>query len=119
MYQFVNRIPYKSNVVMSAQPKEGVSYVTNMLCDESFRKYYEQREQVHLAELAHVARVHLVGELGSSIAHEVNHPLTAIANYTKACLCLLETESPDLVKLSDVLLKTHQQALKAGQIISA
>ena len=117
MYQFVNRIPYKSIAVMSAQPKEGVSYVTNMLCDESFRKYYEQCEQVHLAEVAHMARVHLVGELGSSIAHEVNQPLTAIANYTQACLCLLETESPDLVKLSDVLLKTHQQALKAGQII--
>ena len=114
MCQSVNRIPYKINAVMCAQPKECISDFTTLLCDEGFRKYYEQREQAHLAELA---RVHLVGELGSSIAHEVSQPLTAIANYTQACLGLLEAESPDLLKLKDVLLKTYQQALKAGQII--
>ncbi len=80
MCKSINKIPYKINAVMSALPKKCTSGFTTLLCDENFRKYYEQREQEHLAELAHVARVHLVGELGSSIAHEVNQPLTAIAN---------------------------------------
>ena len=108
MCKSINKIPYKINAVMSALPKKCTSGFTTLLCDENFRKYYEQREQEHLAELAHVARVHLVGELGSSIAHEVNQPLTAIANYTQACLGLLETESPDLLKLNDILLKSKR-----------
>ena len=93
------------------------TYFTGIVRDVSLRKHQEQQEREHLDELAHVARLCLIGEMGSGIAHEVNQPLTAIANYTQACLRFIGVENPDLDKLGDILFKVHQQALKAGQII--
>jgi signal transduction histidine kinase len=58
-----------------------------------------------------------MGEMASGIAHEVNQPLAAIASYTQASLNLINTEHPDLLKLTEILSKTQQQALRAGQII--
>ena len=96
---------------------EGTNYFTGIVRDVSLRKYQEQQEKEHLEELAHVTRLCLIGEMGSGIAHEVNQPLAAIANYTQACLRFIGVENPDLDKLGDILFKIHQQALKAGQII--
>jgi PAS domain S-box-containing protein len=96
---------------------DGANYFTGIFRDVSLRKHQEQQEKEHLEELAHVTRVGLMGEMGSGIAHEVNQPLTAITNYTQACLRFIGAENPDLAQLGDVLFKIHQQALKAGQII--
>jgi C4-dicarboxylate-specific signal transduction histidine kinase len=96
---------------------EGANYFTGIVRDVSLRKLQEQQEKEHLEELAHVTRLCLIGEMGSGIAHEVNQPLAAIANYTQACLRFIGVENPDLDKLGDILFKIHQQALKAGQII--
>jgi PAS domain S-box-containing protein len=95
----------------------GTSYFTAIVRDVSLRKQQEQQEKEHLDELAHVARLCLIGEMGSGIAHEVNQPLTAIANYSQACLRFIGAESIDLEQLGDILFKLHQQALKAGRII--
>lgn len=96
---------------------DGASYFTGIVRDVSSRKLQEQKEKEHLEELARVTRLCLMGELGSGIAHEVNQPLTAIANYTQACLRFIRAENPDLDQLGEILFKIHQQALKAGQII--
>ena len=96
---------------------DGANYFTGIVRDVSLRKHQEQQEKEHLNELAHVARLCLIGEMGTGIAHEVNQPLTAIANYTQACLRFIGVDNPDLNKLGDILFKIHQQALKAGQII--
>ena len=58
-----------------------------------------------------------MGEMASGIAHEVNQPLSAISSYTQVSLNLINTETPDLVKLTEILHKTQQQALRAGRII--
>jgi PAS domain S-box-containing protein len=96
---------------------DGVSYFTGIVRDVSQRKQQEQQNKEHLEELAHVTRLGLMGEMASGIAHEVNQPLTAITGYTDACLRHLQTENPDLKKLGQILQKTNEQALKAGQII--
>ncbi len=85
--------------------------------DISERKYREQQDKEHLNQLAHVTRLGLMGEMASGIAHEVNQPLTAISSYTQVSINLLNNENPDLVKLAEILYKTQQQALRAGQII--
>lgn len=92
-------------------------YFTNIVRDVSLRKYREQQDKEHLDELAHVTRLGLMGEMASGIAHEVNQPLSAISNYTQASINLLRTEIIDREKLTDILYKTQQQALRAGQII--
>ena len=96
---------------------EGGNYFTGILRDVSLRKLQEQKEKEHLEELALATRLCLIGEMGSGIAHEVNQPLTAITNYTQACLRFIGAENPDLNQLGEILFKVHQQALKAGQII--
>ncbi|MDI1230052.1 MAG: ATP-binding protein [Methylobacter sp.] len=85
--------------------------------DISELKRREQKDKEHLNELAHVTRLGLMGEMASGIAHEVNQPLAAITSYTQVSLNLVNTEDPDLVKLTEILYKTQQQALRAGQII--
>ncbi len=92
-------------------------YFTKIVRDVSLRKHQEQQDKQHLNELAHVTRLGLMGEMASGIAHEVNQPLAAISSYAQVSVNLIETETPDLVKLSEILYKTQQQALRAGRII--
>jgi PAS domain S-box-containing protein len=92
-------------------------FFTNIVRDISLRKHQEQQDKEHLNELAHVTRLGLMGEMASGIAHEVNQPLAAISSYTQVSLNLISHENPDLAKLSDILYKTQQQALRAGRII--
>jgi PAS domain S-box-containing protein len=98
-------------------PLDGIQYYSGIVRDVSARKLQEQQEKEHLEKLAHVTRLGLMGEMASGIAHEVNQPLSAVVNYTQVCLRFLQNENPDLVKISEVLYKANQQALKAGQII--
>ena len=59
-----------------------------------------------------------MGEMASTLAHELNQPLSAIANYMKGSRRLLEGESDDrATMLRDALDKAAEQALRAGQII--
>jgi len=92
-------------------------FFTGILRDIRQRKRQERENRQHLEELAHVTRLGLMGEMASGIAHEVNQPLTAIVAYTEVSLSLLTMPTPDTVKLAGILAKTHQQALRAGQII--
>ena len=85
--------------------------------DITQRKHRERQDKAHLDQLAHVTRLGLMGEMASGIAHEVNQPLSAISSYTQVSLNLINKEHPDLAKLSEILAKTQQQALRAGQII--
>ncbi len=85
--------------------------------DISERKNKDNKDKEHLDQLAHVTRLGLLGELASGIAHEVNQPLTAIATYAQVSLNILKKENPDLSKLSEIAVKSQEQALRAGQII--
>lgn len=98
-------------------PLDGVQYYSGIVRDVSARKLQEQKEKEHLEKLAHVTRLGLMGEMASGIAHEVNQPLSAVVNYTQACLQFIQNENPDLEKIGEIMYKANQQALKAGQII--
>lgn len=98
-------------------PLDGMQYYSGIVRDVSARKLQEQQEKEHLEKLAHVTRLGLMGEMASGIAHEVNQPLSAIVNYTQVCLRFIQNENPDIEKISEIMRKANQQALKAGQII--
>lgn len=80
-----------------------------------------QRTQARLqelqGELVHIARLTSMGEMASALAHEINQPLSAIANYLKGARRLAEREDFDRELLRDALLKANDQALRAGDII--
>nr|WP_321509226.1 PhnD/SsuA/transferrin family substrate-binding protein [uncultured Celeribacter sp.] len=50
------------------------------------RKRAEEADRQHRLELEHVAKLSILGEMASSIAHELNQPLSAISNYAQGCL---------------------------------
>lgn len=72
----------------------------------------KQRER-----LAHVARLGTLGEMAAGIAHELNQPLAAIANYTQACQRLMAAGDMDAEELGQVLGRVTAQARRAGDVI--
>jgi two-component system sensor kinase FixL len=70
------------------------------------------------AELVHMSRFTALGEMASALAHELNQPLTAIANYLKGGRRLLEQNNPAMRPvLLEAVNHAAEQALRAGQII--
>ncbi|HUG99528.1 MAG TPA: PAS domain S-box protein [Gammaproteobacteria bacterium] len=72
----------------------------------------KQRER-----LAHAARLGTLGEMAAGIAHELNQPLAAIANYTQACQRLTAAGRMDADELGEVLGRVTAQARRAGDVI--
>ncbi len=70
------------------------------------------------AELARLARLNELGEMASTLAHELNQPLSAIANYAQGCTRLLR-DVPDATaaKMREAVEEITRQSLRAGQII--
>jgi two-component system sensor kinase FixL len=68
--------------------------------------------------LMHVSRLAAIGEMAAGVAHELNQPLAAVANYAQACERLLGQANPDLEEVRDALRQITAQAVRAGDIIS-
>ncbi len=70
------------------------------------------------AEMVHMSRLTAMGQLSSSLAHELNQPLTAVANYAEAARqLLLAASNPPPPRVAEFLEKATNQAERAGQII--
>ena len=89
---------------------------TGFVRDLTERQATEKRLQELQAELLHVSRVSAMGQMASTLAHELNQPLTAVINYAKAVKRLLDR--PDGAdKAKETMDKATAQAARAGQII--
>ncbi|MCP3392458.1 PAS domain S-box protein [Bradyrhizobium sp. CCGB12] len=77
----------------------------------------EQELRKAHAELAHVTRVTTLGELTTSIAHEVNQPLSAIISNADACLGWLGREAPDLSAARSSVEWIIEDAIRASEVI--
>jgi len=69
------------------------------------------------SELFRVGRLTAMGELASALAHELNQPLSAIANYLYGAERLVAEEPIDQTLLAEALRKAGGQALRAGEVI--
>jgi two-component system, LuxR family, sensor kinase FixL len=91
---------------------------TGFIRDLTERQETEARLQELQSELVHVSRLTAMGEMASALAHELNQPLSAIANYMKGSRRLLEDSADERgTILRDAMDKAGEQALRAGQII--
>jgi two-component system sensor histidine kinase DctS len=87
------------------------------LLDITERKRARELARQQEEKLAATARLVTVGEMASTIAHELNQPLSAIASYTTGCLNLLAGGEIARGELEEALRKAAQQAQRAGRII--
>jgi two-component system sensor histidine kinase DctS len=85
--------------------------------DITERKRARELVRQQQEKLATTARLVTVGEMASTMAHELNQPLSAIASYTTGCLNLLDDVEVPRGELRVPLEKAAQQALRAGRII--
>src|ERR1700680_894480 len=93
-------------------------FFTGFIRDLTERQKTKPRLQELQSELVHISRLTAMGEMASTLAHELNQPLSAIANYLKGSQRLLEDKPDELSKtLQHALGKAAEQAMRAGQII--
>jgi C4-dicarboxylate-specific signal transduction histidine kinase len=69
-------------------------------------------------DLAHLSQVLSMGELTSSIAHEINQPLTAVVTHGHACVEWLAADPPNLEKARQTVERIIQDGTRAGAVLS-
>ena len=93
-------------------------FFTGFIRDLTERQMTEARLQELQSELVHISRLTAMGEMASTLAHELNQPLSAISNYLKGSRRLLEGNSDERsATMRDAMDKAADQAMRAGQII--
>lgn len=77
----------------------------------------QQRQAELRDELLHVSRLSAMGEMAAGLAHELNQPLAAAANFLGAADMLLEKQGEDGAKIRQLVRLANGQALRAGDLI--
>ena len=79
-----------------------------------------QRERLHEleADLAHINRVSVLGELTASIAHEVNQPLSGIVSNGSACLRWLAKDVPNMEEIHEAIRDIVRDGKRAGEVVA-
>jgi two-component system sensor kinase FixL len=85
--------------------------------DITERKEAEQETQNLRREIAHAGRVSMMGQLASSLAHEINQPLGAILRNAEAAELFMQDESPDLGEVRAILADIRKDDQRAGSVI--
>ncbi|MDR0379391.1 MAG: PAS domain S-box protein [Candidatus Accumulibacter sp.] len=85
--------------------------------DITARRQVERLAQQQQEKLQATSRLVTMGELASTLAHELNQPLSAITSYAAGCLNRLESGDFSMDEIREVLEKLGVQAQRAGRII--
>ena len=93
------------------------SHVLVMAFDVTERNQSRARIEQTSAELAHAARVSLLGQLSASITHEVNQPLTAILNHARSATSWISRDEPNLAEVSSSLTRIVANGNRAADVI--
>jgi PAS domain S-box-containing protein len=91
--------------------------VIGVTMDVSAQKQADLALQTQREEMGHLNRVSLMGEMTASVAHELNQPLTAIANNASAARRFLERGNLDPVLLQQLLQDMVADSQRAGAVI--
>ena len=97
---------------------EGRRIFTGFIHDLTERRVADMRLRDLQAELAHVGRISEMGTLASSLAHELNQPLTALTSYCEGARQLLDgsPDADDIETAREAMKDAAGEAIRAGQI---
>lgn len=97
---------------------EGDEYVFAFVTDITARKQAEEELRFFQDEMAHMLRINTMTEMAAGIAHELNQPLCAIANYARVCINRLDqTENSDYEDVHQHLETISELAHQSGSVI--
>ncbi|HXI73743.1 MAG TPA: sensor histidine kinase [Verrucomicrobiae bacterium] len=91
--------------------------ITELLAQRRKRRRAEAEILNQRTELAHVSRVSTMGQLTSTLAHELNQPLGAILRKAQAADIFLQNEKPDLEEIRAISAEIRKDVERAGQVI--
>lgn len=109
---------FPMNLAVGEVTWRGSRAFTGFIRDLTYK--WETERQLHSlqAELAHVSRINTMGSLATSIAHELNQPLTAAVNYAQAARDLLKlSDTKDNELLVEALDGCANQTLRAAEVL--
>lgn len=93
-------------------------FFTGFIRDLTEREESQARLHEVQSELARLSRLNELGEMASTLAHELNQPLAVIANYAQGCVRFLkDMDDAPAARLREALEETAKQSLRAGGII--
>ncbi|MDE8650615.1 PAS domain-containing sensor histidine kinase [Novosphingobium album (ex Liu et al. 2023)] len=97
---------------------EGQRLFTGFIRDLTDRQRTQEKLEELQSELIHVARVSAMGTMASTLAHELNQPITAVANYVETVRDMLaEPDLEDIPEMVEALEDAAREALRAGNIV--
>ena len=91
--------------------------ISGLLHERRRRHLAEVEARQRLAELAHVNRYATVGQMTTSIAHELNQPLGSILTNTETAELMLKGSSPNLGEIRDILADIKRDDQRASEVI--
>ncbi|AWL98484.1 HAMP domain-containing sensor histidine kinase [Bradyrhizobium ottawaense] len=91
--------------------------ISGMLHERRRRQVAEVESRQRLAELAHANRYSAVGELTTSIAHELNQPLGSILTNAETAELMLKAASPDIDEIRQILADIRRDDQRASEVI--
>ena len=110
--------PFPMELAVGEMKSGDQRFFTGFIRDLTERQRTEARLQELQSELVHISRLTAMGEMASTLAHELNQPLSAISNYLKGSRRLLEGRSDEKsTMMRNALDAAADQAVRAGQII--
>lgn len=107
----------ETHVVPLRDGRDKVISLLGITRDITARKHAEDEVRLHYRELAHASRVNTMGEMASGMAHELNQPLAAIANYSRGCLRRMRSGTGTVDDLTHAIEQVCNQADRAADII--
>jgi two-component system sensor kinase FixL len=102
---------------MNPDPNGHVQDVLGRPAEPPYRSGADQAPAALHGRLLQVSRMATIGEMAAGVAHELNQPLTAIANYAQACSRLLSRPGADTSELQEALAEISTQAVRAADIV--
>jgi len=98
---------------------EGIEVVGTHVDVTEHKRAEQERERLRLleAELAHMNRVTMLGELASSLAHEINQPIAAAITSANACLRWLMHDPPKMERARAAAMRIKKDGSRAAEII--
>jgi PAS domain S-box-containing protein len=109
---------FPMEVQVGEMESDGERFFTAFIRDLTERQRTETRMQELQSELAYMSRFTALGEMGSTLAHEINQPLTAITSYLKGCGMILSgIEGEKVALVRHAVNEAAEEALRAGEVI--
>ena len=100
-----------------ATTPDGQTFYSGFVEDITGRTLIESETQRLREDLAHVTRVSTLGELTSSLAHEINQPLAAILSNAQAAQRFLSQDNPDMKEVTEILGDIIRDDNRAAEVI--